>query len=417
MTESTARPIPATSDEDAAVVAVRTAVLDDATFVRAVVSGRRRNEQVPYRRIELRYVDLAAGRRLQVTSYDERQAHVRNVELSRVPTELEALIATPYNAWHVETASETVQLRVTKKGRWLLQRSRRAVPVSPDRGHDREKRRWLDEDDPLFVALGMTSSEGVILPSRRAKFRQVQDLLAVLDPVIPTPAGDSDRLEVVDLGCGNAYLTFAAVRYLTGPRSMAVRATGVDTLAQARAHGEDVAATLGLSGVVTFVEGTIVDAEVAARPDLVLALHACDTATDDALARAVRWQTPVIIAAPCCHHDLQRQLAGSSDATPSPYRLVTRHGILSERFADVLTDALRAAILRLLGYRVDVMEFVDSVHTPRNAVIRAVYTGAEPEPATVEAYEQLTREWSVVPALARRLDDLHPALRPASTPS
>ena len=118
-----------------------------------------------------------------------------------------------------------------------------------------------------------------------------------------------------------------------------------------------------------------------------LALHACDTATDDALARAVEWQAPVIVAAPCCHHDIQRQL--DTAAVPEAYRLVTRHGILRERWADVLTDSLRAAILRLVGYRVEVVEFVDSEHTPRNAMIRAVRTGAAQDRATWSAYREL----------------------------
>jgi hypothetical protein len=145
-------------------------------------------------------------------------------------------------------------------------------------------------------------------------------------------------------------------------------------------------------------------------PDLVVALHACDTATDDALARAVRWRAPVILAAPCCHHDIQRQLALTDP--PEPYRLLTRHAILRERFADVLTDALRAAVLRIVGYRVEVIEFVDSVHTPRNALIRAVRTGAPPTPATVAAYRSLVQAWGVQPRLATLLAGVHPGLVP-----
>jgi hypothetical protein len=139
-----------------------------------------------------------------------------------------------------------------------------------------------------------------------------------------------------------------------------------------------------------------------------MALHACDTATDDALARAVHWRAPVILAAPCCHHDTQRQL--TAESTPEPYRLLTRHAILRERFADVLTDALRAAVLRIVGYRVEVIEFVDSVHTPRNALIRAVRTGAPPSETTLTAYRMLLDQWDVQPALATLLAAEYPAL-------
>ena len=128
--------------------------------------------------------------------------------------------------------------------------------------------------------------------------------------------------------------------------------------------------------------GDIGTAELAERPDVVLALHACDTATDDALARAVTWEAPLVLAAPCCHHDIAAQLRRTP--TPAPYALLTRNGILRERFADTLTDAMRASVLRLVGYRVDVIEFVDSKHTPRNTLLRAVRTGAAP-PAEARA--------------------------------
>ncbi len=402
---------------DDALACVRSALLDDRSLVRAVASGRRRNEVVPYRRVELRYVDLAAGRRLQVTAYDETQAHTRNVEEDAVAQTIDQLLATPYSSWHVDTTAEILQLRVTKKGRPMLHRMGRETPAVAERSHDRRKQRRLDETDALFAAVGMTGSDGTIKPSRMAKFRQVQDLIGLLEPVIDDAIrlgpgarlSDARPLRMVDLGCGNAYLTFAAFRYLSEVRQLPIQATGIDMKAQARARGNDLATALGISDRMRFVEGTISDAEVDEPPDLVLALHACDTATDDALARAVRWQAPVILAAPCCHHDIQRQLAAT--APPDRYRLVTRHGILSERLADVLTDALRAAILRIVGYRVEVMEFVDSRHTPRNMLIRAVRTGTAPDVQTLDGYRSLTEEWQVEPALAGRLGHLHSAIR------
>jgi SAM-dependent methyltransferase len=391
-------------------------LLDADSLVRAVASGRQRNTTVPFRRVELRYVDVRAGRHLHVVSNDATQSHTRNLPIGpEAEREVEALLVTPYANWHVETRTETVQVRVSKKGKLLVHRAGRdEAPREADRRHDRTKRRRLDATDPLFRVLGVTSRDGVVKPSRVAKFRQVQDLLAALDPLVDEaialgPAADLSArrpLRVVDLGCGNAYLTFAAFRYLTEVRSLPVSAVGVDIKAQAREHNTRVAAELGFVDHMTFVESTILGVEVAERPDLVLALHACDTATDEALARAVRWQTPVIVAAPCCHHDIQRQL--DTELVPAEYRLMTRHGILKERFADVLTDTLRAAILRLLGYRVEVIEFVDSQHTPRNALIRAVRTGAPPSDETIAAYRQLVADWHVQPALAQLLADQHP---------
>lgn len=391
---------------------LRPLLLDEETLVRAVASGRQRNAAVDFRRVELRYVDLKAGRRLQVTKYDETQAYFHNHELGAAAEKaVDDVVAQPFASWHVDTVSETIQMRVTKKGKSLVHRSARTSPLDLERGHDRIKSRRLEESDPVFRLLGITTGDGQVKPSRVPKFRQVQDFLAALDPVVdsalPSRVGGSDEsprsLRLVDLGCGNAYLTFAAFRYLTQVREVPVEAVGVDLKAQARADNTRLAQQLGVSSQLRFVAGTIASVEIAEPPDLAVALHACDTATDEALARAVRWRTPVIVAAPCCHHDLQRQLDGAS--APDGYRLVTRHGILRERLADVLTDSLRAAVLRLLGYRVDVMEFVESQHTPRNVLIRAVRTGASPNASTLEAYSSLVTSWHVRPALATLLAD------------
>jgi hypothetical protein len=149
------------------------------------------------------------------------------------------------------------------------------------------------------------------------------------------------------------------------------------------------------------VAGTIGDVALDPPPHVVLALHACDTATDDALARAVRWRARWILAAPCCHHDIAAQVRRRP--APPPYAMLTRQAILAERFADVLTDTLRAALLRLHGYRVEVVEFVDSVHTPRNLLLRARHTGAPPTDAQRREYADLVAAWSLTPHLATLL--------------
>jgi hypothetical protein len=173
---------------------------------------------------------------------------------------------------------------------------------------------------------------------------------------------------------------------------------GVDVRDDQRVRNSGVAAELGCSSDVTFVAGTIEQAQVDVHPDLVLALHACDTATDQALARAIRWNARWVLAAPCCHHDIAAQLKGGK--APAPYDELTRSPILRERFADVLTDTLRSALLRAQGYRVDVVEFVDSAHTPRNLLIRAGRTGRT---ESREEYEKLTAQWGVTPALEKLL--------------
>lgn len=394
----------------AALGDVRARLLDDGHLVKAVAAGRRRNEHPTYRRVELRWVDLRDGRRLQLVRYDERQAFTRNVEPAGAAQAVDEVLAEPYANWHVTSTDGTLQLRVTKRGQAQVHHGPAAVDA-PERTHDRRKPRLVDPSEPFLRAVGISDAQGRVKPSRQAKFRQVEEFLRALQPVVDdaVTAAGSEPLRVVDLGCGNAYLTFAAYRWLQDSAAdTQVRLTGVDVKAQARDHNADVAGQLGWADSVSFVEGTIADVQLEAAPHLVLALHACDTATDDALARAVEWGAPVVLAAPCCHHDLQRQLRAGS-AAPAPYGLATRHGILRERLADVLTDTVRATILRLLGYRVDVIEFVDSKHTPRNALLRAVYTGAPPTPELVEEYRRLVADWRIEPALATRLGARLPA--------
>jgi SAM-dependent methyltransferase len=286
-----------------------------------------------------------------------------------------------------------------------------AAPADAPRAHDRRKPRLLPEDHPVLRAVGIADAEGRIKPSRQAKYRQVEEFLRSLGPAVDdalasgrlrTPT-EEEPLRVVDLGCGNAYLTFTAAAYLGEVRGLPVHLVGVDVKAQSREHNAVLAEQLGLGGSATFVQGDIATVALPETPDVVLALHACDTATDDALARAVTWDAPLVLAAPCCHHDIAAQLRRVP--TPAPYSPLTRHGILRERFADTLTDAVRADVLRLVGYRVDVIEFVESQHTPRNTLLRAVRTGIEPSPKVRAEYDDLISTWGVRPALADRLHD------------
>jgi SAM-dependent methyltransferase len=390
-------------------------LLDPEGLVRAVASGRQKGKQPRWRRVELRYVDLKSGRHLQVTAYDASQAHTSNHAVGEAArAAVDDLLDEPFGNWHVDTTTESHQLRVTKKGQALLHSQARTQVLEADREHDRDKQRLLPEDDPVLVALGISDQQGRVKPSRQAKYRQVEEFLRILDVAVrdaidqghlrrPT---EDDPLRVVDLGCGNAYLTFAAHRFLREHRDLPVRFVGVDVKEQSRTHNTEVAAGLGIEA--DFVVGTIADAVLDdvldEAPEVVLALHACDTATDEALARAVAWQAPLVLAAPCCHHDIAAQLR--RNPTPAPYAALTRHGILRERFADTLTDALRGSLLRIQGYRVDVMQFVESQHTPRNTLLRATRTGAPVRGGGLRTeYDELVAAWAVRPRLAELLED------------
>jgi SAM-dependent methyltransferase len=379
----------------AALTSLRPLLLDADHLVRAVAAGRRRGAQPAWQRATLRPVDLKDGRRLQVVTDAGQGPLTRNEAYgdaagpgAGAPAAVDALLAEPFGNWHVQTTTETVQLRVTKKGEAQVHRA--VAANAQHTSHDRAKPHLIDPGDQLFTVLGAGAS----------KRRQVDAFLHMLAGVVDDAALPRDRpLRVVDLGCGNAYLTFAAYRYLCerGP----VDVVGIDLRPQARERNNALSAQLGWSDHLRFDEGLIVDAAVEPA-DIVLSLHACDTATDDALAQAVRWQAPVILASPCCHHDLQSQLKAAP--TPAPYALLTRHAILRERFGDALTDALRAALLRRVGYRVDVVQFVASEYTPRNTMIKAVLRTPDRDDVT-DDYDALVRGWGVTPYLQTLLAD------------
>ncbi len=371
---------------------------DSDSLVRAIATGRRKGHRVDHRRVELRYVDLKGGRHLQVTAYDETQAHTTNHPDPREA--IADLVAVPFANWHVETLTHVHQIRVTKRGE--VHWHERAQAGSVDHGHDQGKSRLLAADEPIFAALGLSDAKGRIKPSKQAKYRQVEDFLRILVPSVTAarksgllPEGEA--LRMVDLGCGNAYLTFAATVLLAkqGP----VDVIGVDVKQQSRVHNSKVATELGMDQV-SFEVGEIAEVSLPWRPHVVLALHACDTATDECIARAVEWGAPLILAAPCCHKDLSGQLRATE--VPARYRAFVRDGILRERFADTLTDAVRASLLRTRGYRVEVMEFVDSAHTPRNTLIRATLTGA----VQADDSAELIAELGLKPRLGKLLAEV-----------
>ncbi|GAA1735826.1 methyltransferase [Luedemannella helvata] len=385
---------------DDALAEVRAALLDRGRLIRAVAAGRRKGMTPSLVRAQLRPVALKSGDRLQIVTDDGARPHTRNVGWDDTEA-VDELLAEPFGNWHVETIDETLQLRVTKKGDAHLHRA--ATPsdrVAGPGAHDRAKEHLLDPGDPLFDVIGGTA----------AKRRQVDAFLRALDAVLGDDPDLPQPLRVVDLGCGNAYLTFAGYRYLTKVRGLTAELVGVDVRDDQRVRNTELAAQLGWSEWVRFEAGTIATAAVDAA-DVVLALHACDTATDEALARAVRWRARYVLAAPCCHHDVATQLRGGR--APAPYSPLVKYGILRERFADVLTDTLRAQLLRLSGYTVDVVEFIDSRHTPRNLLLRARRTGAAPTAAQRDEYARLVAEWGLTPHLATLLGDQDSA--PASS--
>jgi hypothetical protein len=324
-------------------------------------------------------VDLRRGPAVKIVDGPRTETVAR----SDWPARLDALLADARTV-HLLAPAGDLHARRTKKGRWLVSRGRPSVDVTADAAHDRAKRHPLPDDHPLFAAAHVS----------RDKQRQVQHYVELLRPL---PLWDRERIRAVDAGCGKAYMSLALVAYgrQAGTR---VELVGLDSNPGVIETVRTISARLGYEEAR--FEQTPIAAYADAEPiDLLVSLHACDTATDDAIAAGVRLGAKAIVVAPCCHHELAGQLArrGGKDA-------LLRHGLLLGRQADLLTDALRAAALETVGYRVDVIEFVSAEHTAKNVMLRAVHAPSAPRARRAAAdYAELRDRYGVDPAVGRLL--------------
>ncbi len=380
-------------------------ILNADSFVRAVLSGRRRNMMVDFERIDIRLVEIKGVLHLQLMQNDGRATTTKNLLPSMV--EVDQLLISGYANIMVESTDEAYSIRVTKSGDAQVNTEKRQS--EQNLSHDKKKERLLDSNDPFLREVGIADAKGVIKPSRQDKYKQVEEFLRLLSPALNAAieAGQIHKptsenpLRITDLGCGHAYLTFAAHQFLINS-GIPVVVTGIDVRAESRDRNNTIAENLGITKTIKF-KAEEISKTTSETADIAIALHACDTATDDAIAWAVNGGSKLLLIAPCCHHDIQRQI----DAAPEPWGAITKFGLMKERLGDLLTDSLRAQLLRLVGYRVEVIEFVAGEHTPRNLMIRAVKTDAKPEQIDIDRYCEMTAQWGVKPALEKKLSTLN----------
>ncbi|CAB4751357.1 unannotated protein [freshwater metagenome] len=387
---------------DLAITKACELISDTSKLVRVVLSGRRRNMTVPFERIDLRPVSIKDGINLQISQNDGRVTTVKNV----APKDFQSrtYLEMGYANILVEHTSGALSIRITKKGEAQVHEEKGAREQNLD--HDRKKARLLDSSDPFLIEVGISDADGRVKPSRSDKYLQVEEFLRLLVPTLNSaiearqinkPTAESP-LVIADLGCGNAYLTFAVHQYLRRI-DMPVHVIGIDIRPESLKRNTEIAKKLGISKTIEF-KAEAIDQTSLTSCDIAIALHACDTATDDAIAWAVNGGAKLLLIAPCCQHDLQTQMS----QVPEPWNLLTKHGLMKERLGDLMTDALRAQILKLVGYRTEIIEFIGGEHTPRNIMIRAVLTNAKAEAKDIESYKKMLEEWKIDPALSSRIN-------------
>lgn len=402
---------------------IRELALAGDRLARLTFSGPRRGTApAAWVRVVVRPVLLRGERLLQFSYFDQKQDVTKNATGDEAAARLDDVLAAGFKHIHAQSAEDELEVTVTSKGDAFVQSIHTTPSTSTDQptppptlAHDRVKQAPLSASAsadspaaPFLRAVGVMTRDGQIKADMRPKFRQINEFLRLalqpgaLERLRETARAENRPIRVVDCGCGNAYLTFAFYHYLREVEHIPTRMTGIDVNGPLLARHAEKTASLGWEGL-TFEATPIASYHPAERPDVTLALHACDTATDDALAQATRWGSALVVCAPCCHHHLQAQL--ERQPAPAPFAPVERHAILKERLGDILTDAFRALLLRVMGYQTEVIEFVSSEHTAKNLMLRAARTLKPGDAKFLREYREMAAYWQVTPYLADLLRD------------
>jgi SAM-dependent methyltransferase len=378
-------------------------VLDEEQFVRLTMKGQIREPLLPWRQVVVRPVVIKNERLLQFSYFTQKQDITKNYRGSEAGAKLDELLALPFHAIAAQSLRETLHVQFSKQGKPVVHRTpaSEAVSRNVNLSHDQRKNLLLpaDQPDAFLQATGIMDAQGKVRPSMQAKFTQINEFLKLLEHTDELQRFESTPVQILDCGCGSAYLAFAVYHYLNDVLHISARLIGVDVNETLIQKDNQQSTQLGFSDAC-FQRSAIIDYAPQTPPDIVLALHACDTATDEALFQGIRGGSRLILAAPCCHHHLHEQLH-----SVAPFVPIFRDGILVKRLADILTDTFRALILRIMGYKTDVVEFIAAEHTDKNLMIRAVCRLHPGNAEYVREYLELKNYWGVTPYLETLLGD------------
>ena len=326
--------------------------------------------------VYVRPVSLKKGERLSFLYRYATRDEVKNLTHEESTRALRSMLGAEFLSAHLFTSGEDLRLDFNRKGLTRLARNaptfKEGVPQA--QGHERKKRRAIEAAGNVYLReLGVTNERGEVRPAMGDKFRQINRFVEILAGLhASSPLARARDLSVVDVGSGKGYLTFAVYDYLNNSAGVRAEVTGVEARAQLVELCNEVARRAGFDGL-RFKTGLVKEVSVE-RADVLIALHACDTATDDAIYKGVAAGASLIITAPCCHKELRPQMR-----SPAALRGILRHGILLEREAEALTDSLRALLLEAAGYSVKVFEFVSTEHTRKNTMIAATLRAKDAE--------------------------------------
>ncbi len=339
-----------------------TSSLQTESFVKLTL-GNYKGSDTHLQKLLIRLIKIKKGVRLFfLYRYDTRDT-AKNHDFDEGTALIGKLLGTSFFSGHLFTSENDFQLDIGKKGKSRLNTAKPTFKPTPTLAHDREKRSRIDQNSLYLKALAITNDHGQVRDREQNKWRQINKFVEVLESLVDKSAlKDRQSISILDMGSGKGYLTFAAYDYFKNIRKIDVRMTGVDVKRELVGLDNDIAVASGFDGL-KFIHCSIADYEVR-DIDILIALHACNTATDEAIYKGIMAKAELIVAAPCCHQEIRPQIV-----VPKMFADILKHGVMAERVAETLTDGLRSLLLEREGYATKLFEFVATEHTPKNNML------------------------------------------------
>ena len=365
-----------------------------------VVISNKLNKDVKYNKINIELKEKNNKEYYQIEKYTDKQVFHENIEIEMIETKLFEMTFENYKQVAAWSENTNYDLKISKKGKVFLSKKKSSNENLVNKSHNREKNYILKEGmliQPL-IDLGVFTQEGKVVKSKYDKYKQINRFIEIIDDEIKK--NDYKELTILDFGCGKSYLTFVLYYYFVEIKKINVKMIGLDLKADVIKKCNDIAQKYNYQNL-KFELGDINGYKYTDNVDMVITLHACDTATDYALYNAVKWNTKMIFSVPCCQHEFNEQI--NSDE----FSILTKYGIIKERVSALMTDAVRGNLLEALGYRTQILEFIDIVHSPKNILIRASKgsISQEKKEKAMKEVDNIIKEFNLNPTLLKLLKD------------
>lgn len=365
-------------------------VINEESIIYAVFSGIRNKSEKTFNKVTIKKVTIQNEVKHQFEYFYDKNVEHKNLDKEETKTELSKLLGTYFKQALINTIDSDYHILISKKGEAKINK-KAPTKKFEEVSHNRKKKYILNEGEKsaFLIELGIMTEQGKIINSKYDKFKQINRYLELVSDCIPY-LDKNKTIKIIDFGCGKAYLTFALYDYLVLKMGYNVEIVGLDLKENVIKFCSNLAKKLNYDDL-RFEQGDIKGFNQFGDVDMVISLHACNTATDEALAKAVNWGAKVILAVPCCQHEFLKKIKNDKMIP------MMKFGIIKEKLASLLTDSVRANVLEIMGYRTQVLEFIDMEHTPKNIMIRAFFEDTTNINKVVNQYEEFKNEWQITP--------------------